>query len=706
MSALEAAQALGAPIPLRKPSGNSSHGNGHAFNHQEDDQVEDDLVVDDNDLEPSLPATSTEPTSAESSGRIKLLFGPNKVSISAPPTRREEALPKEDTYSDASSDDAMMIDIDEGIDDLARPSSGGGKRRPSDHTPSNTSSTVKRVKVEVDNDMSDDAQSNLDQPNDVFDSSAGKMEQVDLDGADPTDSQALRHPRKAKSRGKGFTTKRRPSDGKGVWKPRKKSLHTILSKLIAAFKQKDHYGFFLEPVDTSIVTDYMTVITEPMDLGTMDKKVKRRVYKSCAEFKRDFLLVTANAKTYNSPDTVYYKSAEKLEAYGNRYIAREEPNIETEQDRAESRSGKTVAMNGVSDLRRIDGKKKPKRIKQTEELDSRLKRQFMPDGTIRKDSSWHEPMVSSYEQHLGRFSFHRHHSWTRTDPSTIPHGIHDYGPYHYRESPTASLNPILLRNAFGDAEGQAYVRSLERFTEGLPPIVKARSEKTMNHVTRGAYAVIQKTRETLVAEKGPGKKQAGPVIVPTDWGAVDVAKQIHHLATEVDRIIKAAEIEMYRREGVDIVPLLCPASLGAQDKDLAEELETNNMLLLLEKNCRDLEEWSGKQMSRLTGKSQHPYEEESSLAERVRRRLLQLVQKAPPSEFENATGLPSLETIRSMYQIVGTSGSPRPPPMVSIPSTPLTSGSNPTLINTSHAQPYLPSGNPIRAPSNQPTTPG
>ncbi len=51
---------------------------------------------------------------------------------------------------------------------------------------------------------------------------------------------------------------------------KKKSLYTVLNKLIAIIKAKDTWGFFIEPVDTSAVPDYLTVIKYPMDLGNRD----------------------------------------------------------------------------------------------------------------------------------------------------------------------------------------------------------------------------------------------------------------------------------------------------------------------------------------------------------------------------------------------------------------------------------------------------
>jgi hypothetical protein len=49
--------------------------------------------------------------------------------------------------------------------------------------------------------------------------------------------------------------------------------------------RKDAYGFFLKPVDTTLVPDYLSVIKNPMDFGTMREKVVRNMYKSIDDFK-------------------------------------------------------------------------------------------------------------------------------------------------------------------------------------------------------------------------------------------------------------------------------------------------------------------------------------------------------------------------------------------------------------------------------------
>ncbi|KAI8594015.1 hypothetical protein BDZ88DRAFT_402304 [Geranomyces variabilis] len=505
-------------------------------------------------------------------------------------------------------------------------------------------------------------------------------------------------------------------------------------------RRKDVYGFFLDPVDTSVVIDYMTVVKEPMDLGTMEKKVRRREYKSLEDFKRDFNLVVVNAKTYNSPDTVYYKAAAKLEAYGNRAIDREEPHIDIVHERTEPRpSGKATAAPkpfALPELRRLADTKKSslKKMTHTERLALRRGDLHEPDGTTRKgirsivsrtltpartsnecpstlihsEDSWKEPLPTPFEELINSFSRQRQDSWAFVDTAQLPRGMHDYGPYQHHEN-LPSINYILQRDAYGDETGEAYVKSLERFASGLPPSVTAYASKIIARATRGAHALVRETcAQTMPPTTTPAStapQQPPPLPPPqtveTEWGMIDVAARIRRLRPDVDRVIREAEVELWRREGVDIVPLLRPKSLGAHDAELAQELETNNMMLLLEKNCADLAAWYARRDARsaagtlstqsaatadsATGgvelKSEsaapasqtppppqppqlQPLEEEAALAERVRRRLLQLVQKAPPREFEDARNLPSVQAIQSMYvqaggAVTSANGSPR-----------------------------------------------
>ncbi|KAJ1921372.1 hypothetical protein H4219_000689 [Mycoemilia scoparia] len=102
-----------------------------------------------------------------------------------------------------------------------------------------------------------------------------------------------------------------------------RSLKSTLDRLLRKFVKKDSYAMFLEPVDTSIVTDYLKVIKSPMDFGTMKKKLNANEYKTIDQFKDDFMLVCKNCQTYNAPTTKYYKCARRIQEYGSIIIEKE-----------------------------------------------------------------------------------------------------------------------------------------------------------------------------------------------------------------------------------------------------------------------------------------------------------------------------------------------------------------------------------------------
>lgn len=136
------------------------------------------------------------------------------------------------------------------------------------------------------------------------------------------------------------------------------ALQPKLASLLQKLKRKDAYGFFLDPVNPADVRslrqprwrrpyravrapfttaasrraaaalaaglqvpDYATVIKTPMDFSTMQKRVDAGAYGSVDALAADFRLICRNAMTYNAPETIYYKEAEKLLEEGEKLIA-------------------------------------------------------------------------------------------------------------------------------------------------------------------------------------------------------------------------------------------------------------------------------------------------------------------------------------------------------------------------------------------------
>uniref|UniRef100_J3N2N7 histone acetyltransferase n=1 Tax=Oryza brachyantha TaxID=4533 RepID=J3N2N7_ORYBR len=79
---------------------------------------------------------------------------------------------------------------------------------------------------------------------------------------------------------------------------------------------------FKEPVDSRDVPDYYDIIKDPIDLKTMSKRVESEQYYVTLEmFVADMKRMFSNAKTYNSPDTIYYKCASRLESFFSGKVA-------------------------------------------------------------------------------------------------------------------------------------------------------------------------------------------------------------------------------------------------------------------------------------------------------------------------------------------------------------------------------------------------
>lgn len=69
--------------------------------------------------------------------------------------------------------------------------------------------------------------------------------------------------------------------------------------------------YFHEPVDPAKygIDDYFDIITEPMDLGTVKKKLNHNVYENMECFSRDMNLVFDNCVRYNGAENMIAKHA-------------------------------------------------------------------------------------------------------------------------------------------------------------------------------------------------------------------------------------------------------------------------------------------------------------------------------------------------------------------------------------------------------------
>ncbi len=83
------------------------------------------------------------------------------------------------------------------------------------------------------------------------------------------------------------------------------------SKVISRLMSHPSSGAFLHPVDpvAAKLPDYTTIITRPMDLGTVNTRLNTNQYQNLDQIKKDLDQIWSNAILYNSPDHVVHKNA-------------------------------------------------------------------------------------------------------------------------------------------------------------------------------------------------------------------------------------------------------------------------------------------------------------------------------------------------------------------------------------------------------------
>ncbi|VDI43251.1 nucleosome-remodeling factor subunit BPTF [Mytilus galloprovincialis] len=88
-----------------------------------------------------------------------------------------------------------------------------------------------------------------------------------------------------------------------------------LKRLVKSLQSHKMAWPFLEPVDPNEVPDYYTVIKDPMDLTTVERRIQNRHYVKLIEFIKDITKIFDNCRLYNTPDTPFYQCAEVLDTF-------------------------------------------------------------------------------------------------------------------------------------------------------------------------------------------------------------------------------------------------------------------------------------------------------------------------------------------------------------------------------------------------------
>ncbi|XP_028411557.1 histone acetyltransferase KAT2B-like [Dendronephthya gigantea] len=109
------------------------------------------------------------------------------------------------------------------------------------------------------------------------------------------------------------------------WKPPTKTradetvdsekLSVQLKNILTQVKNHASAWPFMKAVEVSEAPDYYEYIKYPMDLKTMTDRLKAGYYSTKKLFAADMMRIFSNCRTYNAPDTEYYRCANTMERY-------------------------------------------------------------------------------------------------------------------------------------------------------------------------------------------------------------------------------------------------------------------------------------------------------------------------------------------------------------------------------------------------------
>ncbi|KAL1864970.1 transcription initiation at TATA-containing promoter protein [Paecilomyces lecythidis] len=95
-----------------------------------------------------------------------------------------------------------------------------------------------------------------------------------------------------------------------------KMQHKFLLKAVQNLKRSNDARWFKEPVDPikMNIPHYPNIITQPMDLSTIERKLKQNEYKNPEAVLDDVRLMAQNATKFNGPDHIVAQEGQRLQA--------------------------------------------------------------------------------------------------------------------------------------------------------------------------------------------------------------------------------------------------------------------------------------------------------------------------------------------------------------------------------------------------------
>lgn len=258
----------------------------------------------------TLTSTLTQPQTADSVTPAATNGSAEKSGANTPQT---SAIPSTGSLPPATFDgtadapqDAMAVDVPE-----KSPAAPVKTELP--HHPTTESATPNLPPLQTDHEMKDAPSAPIspskvsrERETDPAEEPAAKRTKVETENGMPADNKAPELPTPATETPVPIRT----GDGPAITKMQ----HKFLTKQISSLKRMHDSRFYRVPVDPVAlnIPNYPSVITRPMDLGTIEKKLKANEYSNPQAVIHDFSLMVQNARTFNGPDHLVSQEGAKL----------------------------------------------------------------------------------------------------------------------------------------------------------------------------------------------------------------------------------------------------------------------------------------------------------------------------------------------------------------------------------------------------------
>ncbi|KAL5343728.1 hypothetical protein BJX70DRAFT_121080 [Aspergillus crustosus] len=121
--------------------------------------------------------------------------------------------------------------------------------------------------------------------------------------------------------------------------------HKFIVKAVQSLKRLHDARFYKQPVDPvkMNIPHYPQVITQPMDLGTIEQKLKNNAYRDSQSVVHDFHLMVQNSLTFNGPEHVVSVEGQRLRATFDKQMTNLPKADEVEEKKSKKVAPKTSA---------------------------------------------------------------------------------------------------------------------------------------------------------------------------------------------------------------------------------------------------------------------------------------------------------------------------------------------------------------------------